>query len=217
MPCGSMESSGCERLEVSVILIAIAGYVDANGFIALGHLFVSFMSGNSTQFAVRAVQGDWREAVLAITIVGLFVGGVMAGRLLASIFKHFGRPVVLIVEAAVLAAGIGASGSKLLSITPLVLAMGIQNAAVHKSGEPKVSVTYVTGTLVHLGEKFIDGMLDSGVRWSWLPYLLLWLGMVSGAAVGAVVNIALGREALIVPAVSLLVLAGFTAFAAPET
>src|SRR5690348_14968600 len=106
MPCSSMESSGRERLELSLILIAIAGYVDANGFIALGHLFVSFMSGNSTQFAVRAVQGDWREVALAGTIVSLFLGGVMAGRLLASIFKHFGRPAVLILEAALLAAGI---------------------------------------------------------------------------------------------------------------
>jgi len=211
-----MESGSRERLEVSAILIAIAGYVDANGFILLGHLFVSFMSGNSTQFAVRAVQGDWREAVLAGTIVGLFLGGVIAGRLLASTLKQFGRPVVLIIEAAVLAVGIAGFGSKLLSSTPLVLAMGIQNAAVRKSGEPKVSVTYVTGTLVHLGEKFVDGMLAPDARWSWLPYLLLWLAMVFGAAVGTVLNILLGREALIIPAAALLVLAAFTAFAAPE-
>jgi uncharacterized membrane protein YoaK (UPF0700 family) len=212
-----MDSGTRERLEVSLILIAIAGYVDANGFIALGHLFVSFMSGNSTQFAVRAVQGDWGEAVLAGTIVALFLGGVVAGRLLATVCKTFGRPVVLIVEAAVLAVGIGGFGSKLLSSTPLVLAMGIQNAAVRKSGEPKISVTYVTGTLVHLGEKFVDGILDSSLRWSWLPYLSLWLAMVFGAAVGAVFNILLGREALILPVAALLILAALTAFAAPET
>lgn len=36
-------------------LALLAGYVDAIGFLRLGGLFVSFMSGNSTRLAVALV------------------------------------------------------------------------------------------------------------------------------------------------------------------
>ena len=41
-------------LTLATVLLAIAGFVDAVGFLTLGHLFVSFASGNSTQFAIAA-------------------------------------------------------------------------------------------------------------------------------------------------------------------
>ena len=211
-----MDTEYGERLEIALILIAIAGYVDANGFITLSNLFVSFMSGNSTQFAVHAAEGTWNEAAPAGAIVALFLGGVMAGRLLARLRKSRRRPIILIVEAAVLGFAQLGAGSRLISVIPLVLAMGIQNAAIHRIGDTKLSVTYVTGTLVHAGEKFVDGVFDSTVRWSWLPFFLLWVGMVFGGAVGTVLNLQLGRQALIVPAALLTILAIVSAVLLPE-
>ena len=35
-----------------LLLTGLAGYVDALGFVRLGGLYTSFMSGNTTQFAV---------------------------------------------------------------------------------------------------------------------------------------------------------------------
>ena len=40
------------RWFLAACLAALAGYVDAIGFLKLGGLFVSFMSGNSTRLAV---------------------------------------------------------------------------------------------------------------------------------------------------------------------
>ena len=40
------------------LLAALAGMVDAIGYLHLGGLFVSFMSGNSTQLAAAIGQGD---------------------------------------------------------------------------------------------------------------------------------------------------------------
>ena len=56
----------------------LAGYVDAIGFLKVGGLFVSFMSGNSTRFAVGlATAGP--VAGIAAGLIGAFVGGVVAG------------------------------------------------------------------------------------------------------------------------------------------
>jgi uncharacterized membrane protein YoaK (UPF0700 family) len=71
------------HLALAICLIAIAGYVEAVGFLKLAHLFVSFVSGDSTQFAVSAIQGEASKAGEAAGIIALFVIGVVGGRLLA--------------------------------------------------------------------------------------------------------------------------------------
>jgi uncharacterized membrane protein YoaK (UPF0700 family) len=65
-------------------LSGMAGYVDAIGFLKLGGLFVSFMSGNSTQLAVGAVLDPPMAAMAGRLVLG-FVGGVVAGTLLSEI------------------------------------------------------------------------------------------------------------------------------------
>ncbi len=199
------------HLALAVCLIAIAGYVDAVGFLRLGHLFVSFMSGDLTQFAVSASHGEASQAGQAGGIVALFVIGVVAGRLLARWAKHWRRPVVLILDAALL--GLAALvASSPAAIVPVVLAMGIQNEALHKAGEAKTALTYVTGTLVNLGEKIGDAFgAEADKRWAWVPYLLLWAGLVIGAAIGAHCYGAAGLRALVWPAAVLVLCAAITA------
>lgn len=96
---------------------------------------------------------------------------------------------------------------------PIVLAMGIQNEAVHRAGEVKPNVTYVTGTLVSLGEKFADAFRASEPheRWGWVPYLLLWTGLVIGAGIGARIYGDHGLTALLWPAAVLVLFAAITA------
>ena len=59
---------------VACALSALAGYVDGIGFLHLGGLFVSFMSGNSTRMGVSLAEGDWQNAAAALGLVALFVG-----------------------------------------------------------------------------------------------------------------------------------------------
>ena len=66
------------RWFLAACLAALAGYVDAIGFLKLGGLFVSFMSGNSTRLAVGLAELSG-IAGLALAIVAAFVGGVVAG------------------------------------------------------------------------------------------------------------------------------------------
>ncbi|MFZ1959675.1 MAG: YoaK family protein [Methylovirgula sp.] len=198
------------HLALAICLIAIAGYVDAVGFLRLGHLFVSFASGNSTQFAVGASQGVAGKAGVAGGLVALFVTGVILGRLCALWAKEWRRPAILVLDAALLGFAVLVAASP-AAIVAVALAMGIQNEALHRAGETKTAVTYVTGTLVHLGENIVGAFTDPRERWAWLPYLLLWVGLAVGAAIGARVYAGAGVHALVWAAAALIVLAAITA------
>lgn len=173
-------------LAFAICLIAIAGYVDAIGFLKLSGLFVSFMSGNSTQFAVVASQGRWSHAGEAGGIVLLFVLGVIFGHIIALRAGAWRRPAILIIDAALLGTAVLLAPSPMAMI-PAVIAMGLQNEAQQKAGEIKTSLTYVTGTLVSFGEHLAGALTGSEPekRWQWVAHLLLWLGLVTGAVIGA--------------------------------
>ena len=47
---------------LALSLAVLAGYVDSLGFLQLGGVFVSFMSGNSTRLAVSLAEGRWQAA-----------------------------------------------------------------------------------------------------------------------------------------------------------
>jgi len=62
--------------------------------------------------------------------------------------------------------------------------MGALNGVFQRDGEVSIAITYMTGTLVRMG-RALAAALTGGPRWNWAPYLLLWLGLVGGAALGA--------------------------------
>ena len=62
---------------------ALAGFVDAIGFVESGGFFVSFMTGNSTRLAVGVAEWSYAGLVAGVIIL-LFVAGVVAGSLVAA-------------------------------------------------------------------------------------------------------------------------------------
>jgi uncharacterized membrane protein YoaK (UPF0700 family) len=70
-------------LMLAFLLAGLAGMVDAIGFLRLGHLFVSYMSGNSTQFAVALGRGRVTEAGSIVWLIALFVAGAAGGQMIA--------------------------------------------------------------------------------------------------------------------------------------
>lgn len=53
------------RLLLGVLLTAVAGFVDAIGYIGLGGLFASFMSGASVSLGVGLGDGHWAPSTKA--------------------------------------------------------------------------------------------------------------------------------------------------------
>lgn len=174
------------NLALACALSAIAGYVDGIGFLHLGGLFVSFMSGNSTRLGVSLAQAHWSNAAEAIGLILLFVAGAACGSLIVLGEGANRQPWVLLVEASLLAlaALCHAAGLPNVAVAAMVLAMGLENAVFQIDGGAGLGLTYVTGALVKVGQ-LAAAALTGGARWDWLPNLLLWVALVAGAAGGA--------------------------------
>jgi uncharacterized membrane protein YoaK (UPF0700 family) len=167
-------------------LSALAGYVDGIGFLHLGGLFVSFMSGNSTRMGVSLAEGNWSNSLAAFGLVALFVIGAAAGSLMVLGAGAKRQALVLLVEALLLVAAALAHAFSLenAAVAAIVLAMGLENAVFQIDGGAGLGLTYVTGALVKVGQS-VAAALKGGARWSWAPNLLLWAALVAGSALGA--------------------------------
>lgn len=167
-------------------LAALAGFVDAIGFLKSGGLFVSFMSGNTTRLAIGIFEVA-ASAVAAATLIALFVIGVFLSLVVTAKVMVAHRKVVAMACVAVLLVAAALSqiaGYDYPTTGLLCLAMGATNTVFHRDGEVSIGVTYMTGTLVKLGGRLADAALG-GDRTAWRPYLLLWLALLAGGAFGA--------------------------------
>src|SRR4051812_50073982 len=97
-----MLNSG-RNIALACALSTLAGYVDGIGFLHLGGLFVSFMSGNSTRLGVSLAQAQWWQAAGALGLIALFVAGGAGGRLAVLGGGAAREPRLLLVGGAVLA------------------------------------------------------------------------------------------------------------------
>lgn len=184
-------------IAAAVALAALAGFVDALGFLGLGGFFVSFMSGNTTRFGV-ALGSDWRaDATRAGLLILIFLAGVIGGTLIGQRIPRWRKPAVLsaVTLILILAAGFHNDGRDQLALFLLAAAMGAENGTFQRDGEVTIGLTYMTGTLVRLGQR-IALALAGGERWAWLPHLLLWLGFLAGVLAGTGAYRQAGLDAL---------------------
>jgi uncharacterized membrane protein YoaK (UPF0700 family) len=175
-------------LVLAVLLAGLAGMVDAIGLIRLRYLFVSFMSGNSTQFALAVGRGRLGDAAPILVLIALFVVGAAAGQLIA----HFTGRRHLTAVLAVVAVLLAAAAVFHTAPVPMVLAMGSLNAALHRAGNIPVSLTFVTGTLVRFGQGLGDFLAGRAKGWTWVEQAVPWLGLVAGAIIAGAVYARIG-------------------------
>jgi len=166
-------------------LSALAGYVDGIGFLHLGGLFVSFMSGNSTRMGVSLAEGRWPEAMSALGLIALFVAGAAGGSLIMQRRDPSVQSLLLMAEGALLVA---ATLCHLMqvpfgAVAAIVLAMGLENAAFQIKSSGGLGLTYVTGALVKVGQGLAIAV-TGGPRLGWLVNLLLWAALVAGSVLG---------------------------------
>ncbi|WP_372916290.1 YoaK family protein [Sandarakinorhabdus sp.] len=170
---------------IAAALAALAGYVDAVGFIASGGLFVSFMSGNSTRLGIGLAEAS-HLAALAGSLLAAFVGGVTLATLLGRRAADQRRRRQLLLVALLLGGGftLGQSGFTWPALLLAAMAMGAENCVFEAGGDVKISLTFMTGNLVKIGQRLALA-LTGGPVLAFLPWLLLWLAMIGGAVTGA--------------------------------
>ena len=170
---------------VAPALAAVAGFIDAVGFITLRGLFVAHMSGNSVKFGVSAGHGSLAAAAPAGIAVALFVVGVAIGTVAAELaarrrIRSLAATVLSLQAALILAFMlygeailVGAhvrdrsiSGFYVLAALA-VLSMGMQTAALRQLAGRTISTTYVTGVLTSLTQEttnYLFWLRDGGAR-----------------------------------------------------
>ena len=168
-----------------MVLAAVAGGLDAIGFLELGGYFVSFMSGNTTRMSAEAVDVGWSVAWHAVALIGLFFVGAVAGAILAQ--YRDGRVTVLVASTLLVgsAAALGLLPSPPFPpVLVVAIAMGVMNATFLRDGEVSIGVTYMTGTLVKAAQRLGLALLG-GPRWLWVRYLSMWAALAAGSLLGA--------------------------------
>jgi uncharacterized membrane protein YoaK (UPF0700 family) len=200
------------NVALACALSALAGYVDGIGFLHLGGLFVSFMSGNSTRMGVSFAEGHFQTAAEALGLIALFVLGAAGGSLIVLGRNRFSQCRVLLAEGLLLAlAGLcHAYDLENLAVAAIVLAMGLENAVFQIEGGSGLGLTYVTGALVKVGQ-LLAASVTGGKRFAWVPNLLLWAALVAGSAGGALVYHRIGLAAIWLGAAAALALGAWLA------
>ncbi|WP_262269250.1 YoaK family protein [Microvirga yunnanensis] len=202
------------QVGVGVVLIAIAGYVDAIGYIELGGLFASFMSGASISLGVGISEGHWDAVYKGAVLIAVFLAGTTTATILADVTGIWALPAVLLLEGSCLAgtavlAGTGWGAA--VAILPVVAAMGVQNTVLRPVDGVRLGVTFMTGTLVSLGQGLGKSLLGRGGLRGWSPHALLWCAFSAGAAAGASLYVAFGFMAVSGAAALVAAIAGLLA------
>src|SRR5580693_9285617 len=207
---------------LAAALALIAGFIDAYGMITFG-VYVSFMSGNTTQTGYQTAEGAFGSASLSALAILFFVVGSFAGTLLVQAAGRRARRAVFGVVAAALAEVVCLTYFDFLSvgfgIAIVSVAMGVMNSAFSRVGAQSVSLTFVTGTLSRVGSSLAlalrrapladaQGPWDTHLRRA-LLLARLWLGFLVGALLSGAVTPRYGASVLLAPALILAVLAAF--------
>jgi len=202
-----MNSIDRSRRRLAIAAAALAGYVDATGFLSANRLFVSFMSGNTTRLGVDLIASPATAFLPALLILG-FVIGVFGGAILASKAGRQRKFAVLLLVAGLLAlTAIAASVRRIeLAMACMVFAMGALNNTFQRDGEVSVGLTYMTGALVRFAQGLAAKLLGAGGT-GWQGWLMLWLDLALGAVAGAFALLTWPDYALWLPAIWALALA----------
>lgn len=206
---------------LSWVLAGLAGLLGAAAFTHSAGYFVTFMTGNTE----RAVLGFFRSeqwlSVTAVLLLTSFVAGVVIASLCRRHFwvAHPHGPTVLTTVSLLAATAVdiiwhGWFDRQVLLVPILFVAFGIGalNTSFVRDGEVSVPLSYVTGTLVKLGQG-IERHISGGHVTDWLGYFLLYGSFVAGAAIGGVISVVVsGSQMLAVAAGVCTVTTGYTYF-----
>ena len=164
------------KMFLAFVLSALAGYVDAAGYLALDRIYAANMSGNTVTAALHALSGG--DVWSPLTALAAFVVGVVIASAVLEVGRLSHRPLrpALYAFEAVLLLAFMIAASRMLPgpgiqlhgpprqrpelVALISLAMGMQNASLTKGGGMNVFTTHVTGTMTKSGQSLGEWAVD---------------------------------------------------------
>jgi uncharacterized membrane protein YoaK (UPF0700 family) len=153
-------------IALACALSALAGYVDGIGFLHLGGLFVSFMSGNSTRMGASLAEGHWSGASEAFGLLNVAVAAiVLAMGLENAVFQ---------IE--------GGAGLGLTYVTGALVKVGQLAAEALRGG-----ARWGWAPNLLLWAALVVGSLCGAVAYHWINLAAIWFAAGSALALSAIV------------------------------
>lgn len=191
---------------LSWVLAGLAGLVGAAAFTNTAGYFVTYMTGNTERAAVGFFAGTNAMAGAAVLLILVFIAGVVIASLCrrhlwrdhphgATVLTTVALAIASMVD--VVMTGWSAPQVQFVPILFISFAMGALNTSFVKNGEVSIPLSYVTGTLVKMGQG-IERHISGGSAKDWLEYFLLYAGFTTGAVIGGAVSLVItGPQVLI--------------------
>lgn len=167
------------------IATASAGFLDAIGYQQLNHLYVSFMSGNSTHLGMSFALGKWSDVMQAFYVISSFVAGSAIGTLMSGALE---RPLLALVLSEItlccVSAFLAAIGFGTPALLLIALTMGMQNVMHQNVSGTDVGKGFITGALFGFGQAIAHAFKNS-VSWSHARvHGCSWMSFIAGVIGG---------------------------------
>jgi uncharacterized membrane protein YoaK (UPF0700 family) len=140
-----------------VSLGIIAGYVDSLGFIDLKGTYTAAMTGNTVQFGVSFVQGNWTHLGFLAIVLGAFFCGAASGSFIRrrSQGAVAGLTIMAILLLAMQAIRLVIPGAMYVELPLLAFTMAMQGMTISRFGGYFIQTIVATGGLL----QFADGVV----------------------------------------------------------
>lgn len=197
----------------ATLMTALAGSVDAIGYTAMGHLYVSFMSGNSTQFGMAIADRNENVIAWASAVIATFVFGAFLGSLMYAVSGRVRVQLVLACELVcfLLAATLIGLWPTKLALLFISIAMGMQNAIREAVAGVATGKSFITGALFGVGDGLARACLGKADLAEAGANAASWLAFVTGVVIGTQAVAALGiANAILATSGILVVLIGLS-------
>ncbi len=171
-----MKNLGREATRDLLLLSIVAGSADAAGFMGVGRVFTSNMTGNLVLLGIDCGQGQWGDVAKTFYVLVMFAIGAACGSRLARqlpddawrklLVRILMIESVLLITFAVCWALISETGrpAQFYWLIPLLaVAMGLQSAVMNRLMIAGVTNTAMTGTLTNVAvglERVLFGAAD---------------------------------------------------------
>ncbi|MEP9387990.1 YoaK family protein [Mesorhizobium sp. KR9-304] len=204
----SMISQPSRPVVYATLLTILAGFLDAAAYSELDHLYVSFMSGNSTHLGIVLASGDLPGIVAVAVIVGAFVLGAGVGTWIADAAGTRLLASILTAEAMFLAVALALSlqGNNHPALLLVAMAMGMQNTMHQVIAGADVGKSFITGALFGLGQSIARLLRGRGKAGEVASNLLSWIAFVAGATIGTLAVLSFGLKACLLGATVLILM-----------